>query len=96
MGVVRLEPLLEETMTGWEASEIATLRRRGEGDDDEELGFSEFEEDDEFEDEELEEDELDEDADEDYDEDYDELDEEFDDDGEPRRQGGGRPRREWE
>ena len=90
-------PWSEETMNRRLASaETAGLRRRGSDDEEEDLeGLSEFEEDEEFDDDDLDDDEDEEDGDEDYDEDYDDFDEEFDDDGEPRRGGGGRPRREW-
>ena len=72
---------------------------RGRRDDDEEGfgGLDDFEEDEEFDDDDLDEDELEEESLDDEDDlDYDDFDEEYDDDGEPRRGGGGRPRREWE
>jgi len=71
-------------------------RRRDDEEPDEFGNVDEFEEDEEFEDEDLDEDEVDDEADDDDEEEgYDDLDEDFDDDGEPRRGGGGRPRREW-
>ncbi len=89
-------------MNRWWASGGATVvELRGRRIDDDESddfgGLDDFEEDDEFEEEGLDEDDLEgEDAeDEEYDEGYDDLDDDFDDDGEPRRGGGGRPRREW-
>jgi hypothetical protein len=88
-------------MNRWWASGGATgveLRgRRIDDDEDDFGGLEDFEEDDEFEDENLDEEDLEgEDAeDEESEEGYDDLDDDFDDDGEPRRGGGGRPRREW-
>jgi hypothetical protein len=92
---IGLEPLLEVTMNRLVASELATLRRRSDDDEDDGFSFDDFEEDDEFDDlGEDEDEELEEELDEDFEEEYDDLDEDFDDDGAPRR-GGGRPRREW-
>lgn len=85
-------------MKGWMASaEAADLRgRRGDDEEEDTEGLTEFEEDDEFEDGELDEEEDEADVDEEEEEGYDDLDEDFDDDGEPRRGGAGRPpRRDW-
>jgi hypothetical protein len=75
----------------------SNLRGRRDEDEDEFEGLDDFEEDEEFDDDELDEEELEEESLDEEDElDYDDFDEEYDDDGEPRRGGGGRPRREWE
>ena len=77
-------------MKPWWASAVAVELRGRRTDDAEEEdsldGLNEFEEDDEFDDE---------DPDGVEEESYDDFDEDFDDDGEPKRGGGGRPRREW-
>jgi hypothetical protein len=86
----------EDTMKPWWASAAAVeLRGRRTDDDEEDFGADDFEEDDEFDDDDVDDDDLDEDESDEDDVDYDDFDEEFDDDGEPRRGGGGRPRREW-
>ena len=80
------------------AVEVASRGRRTDDAEEEESldGLTEFEEDDEFDDEDLDDDEDADDAEDDDDEEsYDDFDEDFDDDGEPKRGGGGRPRREW-
>ena len=88
------ELLLGDAMKA--SDDAAELRgRRGDDEEDEFEGLSEFEEDEEFDDDDLDEDEDEEGPDEDEDEAYDDLDEDFDDDGEPRRGGPGRPRRDW-
>src|SRR5882672_2484147 len=97
------KPKVEEAMEPRRASPRGAESRSRRTDDDETAeeveSLDDFEEDDEFEDDDLDDDEdAEEDAeDDDFDEGYDDFDEEFDDDGEPRRGGGGRPRREgWE
>ncbi len=86
-------------MNRWGASvQSAELRgRRSDEEEDELGGLSDFEEDEEFDDDDADDEDAEgEDADDEDGPDYDDFDEDFDDDGEPRRGGGGRPRREWE
>jgi hypothetical protein len=91
-------PLEELTMKG-RGSSPSEMRGRRNDEDGESEGFGgldDFEEDEEFDDADLDDEEGEEESlEDDEEEGYDDLDEDFDDDGEPRRGGGGRPRRDW-
>lgn len=84
-------------MKGERSSESGLRGRRMDEDENENSGgLDDFEEDEEFEDGDLDDEEGEEEAvDEDEEEGYDDFDDDFDDDGEPRRGGGGRPKRDW-
>ena len=83
-------------MKGWTASASDLRGRRSDDDEEGFEGLDDFEEDEEFDDADLDDDEEGEESlEDDEEEGYDDLDEDFDDDGEPRRGGGGRPRRDW-
>ena len=84
-------------MKARESSPFESRGRRMDDDENDSFeGLDDFEEDEEFDDADLDDEEGDEESlEDDEEEGYDDLDEDFDDDGEPRRGGSGRPRRDW-